>query len=643
MSLLAGGFLIMADGRAVAEGERKDFLSHGPGAAQDAMGESVTALADDVTAIYYNPAGLPYQSIALHAEHTPVFDGGRYNFIGLNYPSRIGAFGFGIIQYAVDGIEGRQNIGDEPTDLSATQTAWYIPYSYKWKYCSLGSALKVVDMNLGGAHGAGWGVDFGALYRRLLNDTKGFKQPTFQAGISVKNLIEPTYTLVEDPETLPRDYKFGMAFTGFTLGRYSRQKNEMVYDRITIASDFAKTPGQQGLISYGIQYSIWDLFPLRMGYSDHLSLGIGYGCYSKPVAFDYSMALTGLGVQHRFSFEYRFSVPVPQAPSLQLISPELYDFQISQKDSDRYRDRFIEKGRSSLNERRYEEALNEFEKAHILDLGSEQIRNFLTRAREGKEQAFVKEKLDLAKKSLNQGDYQTASQSVLQALAVPRSPELKTYLSIFRSQLNKLGQDAIVYFESLREKEMTRIDGAYQEAIRAKDIQIAQDLVDCAATLAPDHPVSVRLTAALPQDRLKIVNSFLTDAGFDASEGKVEESYTDLLRAKEAGDSPLVAQRLQETQSFYDSQHTFSSYENLYQEQLYNRAALHYVKEEYQDCLQDLTTLLEKNAVHEQGQQLKLLLIKKKILQEAYGHETTEVTTIQNAGPAVFNSDGVGR
>jgi len=188
--------VFMADGRAVAEGERKTFLSHGPGAAAAAMGEAVTADPEDVTAIYYNPAGLVNQPGAVHAEYTPVFDGGRYNFLGVHYPSRMGSFGFGIIQFAVDGIEGRQFIGDPPSSLSATQTAWYLPYAYGWKSLSLGAALKVVDMNLAGNKGAGVGMDGGAIYHTDLNDWGPFERPTLSFGTSVKNLLEPSYTLV---------------------------------------------------------------------------------------------------------------------------------------------------------------------------------------------------------------------------------------------------------------------------------------------------------------------------------------------------------------------------------------------------------------------------------------------------------------
>src|ERR1017187_6851230 len=142
-------------------GERKHFLSGGPGAEAEGLGEAFTAVADDVTAIYYNPAGLAYQPGAIHAEYTPVFDGGRYNFLGAHYPSKIGSFGFGIIQYADDGIEGRQNIGDAPTSLSASQTAFFHPYANYWGPWSFGGSLKVLRYNLAGYSDTSWGADAG--------------------------------------------------------------------------------------------------------------------------------------------------------------------------------------------------------------------------------------------------------------------------------------------------------------------------------------------------------------------------------------------------------------------------------------------------------------------------------------------------
>src|SRR5262249_3022652 len=148
-----------------------------------------TAVADDATAIYYNPAGLALQRGSVYAEHTPVYGGGRYNFIGFHYPSRLGSFGFGAVQYATGNIETRANIGDDPGQASATQTAWYVPYGVRWRSLrwgdfAVGVSAKKVDENLAGVRDTGFGLDAGGLFSRNLNDVFFLTRPNFRCGVS---------------------------------------------------------------------------------------------------------------------------------------------------------------------------------------------------------------------------------------------------------------------------------------------------------------------------------------------------------------------------------------------------------------------------------------------------------------------------
>ena len=71
---LAAGFLLLR-GPASASG----FLSAGPGARAAAMGGAVTGLADDQSAIFYNPAGLAGQRGTLMFEHIPINESGAGN------------------------------------------------------------------------------------------------------------------------------------------------------------------------------------------------------------------------------------------------------------------------------------------------------------------------------------------------------------------------------------------------------------------------------------------------------------------------------------------------------------------------------------------------------------------------------------
>ena len=597
----------------MADDEAKTFLSHGPGAAQLAMGESVTAIPNDVTAIYYNPAGLVYQEPAIHAEDTPVIDGGRYNFFGLNYPTGVGSFGFGIIQFAVDGIEGYQNLGDQPTSLSASQTAWFIPYSYGWKTFSLGTSLKIVDMNLAGTHGDGWGVDTGALYRKTLNDWTLFRKPTFSAGLSVKNLIQPSYTMVQDEETLPTDYKAGLAFTSDVFVKYSKKKSDLIYDSVTFSMDLDKTVGQTLIPSWGAEYSFHKLWALRMGYNGDISLGAGFGSKDKPIQFDYSFEMTGIGFLNRFSFEYRFSKGVwGSTPS----DRRFVAFETSREDVGKYKERFLTRGREDLLDQRYGEALAEFENVSILEPDDPSVRELLEQSRKGYEETTVKKGVSSAHESMAAKDTNKSCEKVIDLIRqFPSDPQVQDVLVELKMFLKEQGTEAWGYFGTIVRQELTRIGESFEKAVRREDSARMDLLLSESVTLAPDDPLTIELQARSQGAKDEIVNSCLIKAKQEAKRRHVQDEYFFLWLANQT--DPGSSKVKDEIGNFkeHDLKKTGSgAYDALYVDQLYSAAALHYVKGEYADCWKYLKELFEKDPLSENGNRLKQRLLSRDIL-----------------------------
>src|SRR5258708_2660051 len=96
---LSSGMIFFLASAVGAEGVGENFLSHGPGANAGALGEAFTALADDATAMYYNPAGLPLQPGSGYAVHTPEFRGGRADFVGFQCHLHLARFGVAVVPY----------------------------------------------------------------------------------------------------------------------------------------------------------------------------------------------------------------------------------------------------------------------------------------------------------------------------------------------------------------------------------------------------------------------------------------------------------------------------------------------------------------------------------------------------------------
>jgi len=597
----------------MADNVAATFLSHGPGGAALAMGEAVTAISNDVTAIYYNPAGLFYQAAAIHAEYTPVFDGGRYNFFGINYPSHVGSFGFGIIQFSVDNIEGHQTLGDTPTNLSATQTAWFVPYSYGWKSLSLGGSLKIVDMNLAGATGSGWGADVGALYKRTLNDWEILREPSFSAGLSIKNLMAPSYTLIQDKETLPRNYRAGVALTSDIFGRYSKGKSELLYDSAVLSLDMDKTPGQNAFASSGLEYAFWGIWALRAGYNGNITLGAGYGNKEKPIQFDYSFAITGLGYENRFSFEYRFArLPQAAADSPRRFMP--YDE--SRKDIERYKERFAIRGRQDLLDQHYEEAVCEFENASVLEPSDPSVRELLMQSKEGDDLLRAQRMVQAARQSIEAGDEKESSGEVMNLLRqFPGDTNTQDVLTQLKMFLKQKGDTAWNDFEAREREELARIGRSFEKNVLAGDVDQMRRLLREAETLAPNDPLTLELEGRAKSAKAEIIGSYLHSSRQELKKNRVSEGYFYLWLARQVG--PANENVASEIESF--KQHDLKkrkpeAYDELYWDQLYNSAALHYVAGEYAGCWKDLEELLEKNPMHEDGNRLKQKLLLRDIV-----------------------------
>ena len=105
-----------------------EFLKIGVGARAAAMGNAMSGIADDVTAGYWNPAGLGFAPAAPEVAlmHSEYFAGiAKYDYIGFTMP--IGEnrrFGASVIRLGVDDIPNTLNLVDPNgnIDFSAVET-----------------------------------------------------------------------------------------------------------------------------------------------------------------------------------------------------------------------------------------------------------------------------------------------------------------------------------------------------------------------------------------------------------------------------------------------------------------------------------------------------------------------------------------
>lgn len=176
-----------------AQGVRKysnEFLSIGVGARALGMGNVQSAISSDVTAAFWNPAGLQQlNNTQVGLMHAEWFAGiAKYDYVGIALPlaDRRRSIGISAIRFAVDDIpntlylidpDGNINY-DNVTSFSAADYAFLMTYAQKMGKFRIGGNAKVIHRIVGKfANSWGMGVDLGIQYQNK----------NFSMGLSLKD------------------------------------------------------------------------------------------------------------------------------------------------------------------------------------------------------------------------------------------------------------------------------------------------------------------------------------------------------------------------------------------------------------------------------------------------------------------------
>lgn len=277
------------------------FLNIGIGARATGIGSAFTAVANDVTAIYWNPAGLSQltkREISLM--HTEWIVDTKLDFVAYAQPIGDSAIGFSAIYLSQNNIEGRNEKREITGNLNVSDLAITVAYS-KWltiKGKQLGSAginLKFIRQQIETEQAIGIALDLGFLTRISLHPVPY----PLTAGFSIQN-IGPQMKFIGQPYNLPLTVKAGIGCNIKTL-TLSTDIKQRIYERKTS-------------LAFGVEYFPIKLIGLRLGCSlplvgpdntIRLSAGLGIKIFSLQT--DYSFVPYGnLGNTHRISFSAKF-------------------------------------------------------------------------------------------------------------------------------------------------------------------------------------------------------------------------------------------------------------------------------------------------------------------------------------------------
>jgi hypothetical protein len=303
-----------------------EFLSIGVGGRALALGGAYSALTNDVTAGYWNPAGLSgLQYPQLVLMHDERFAGlVNYDYGGFALPLTANTtLAFSVIRLGVDDIANTQkawtdlnhNGIPEYNEIDYSKISYYntsdwgLYFSYAKRVndeFSYGANLKLIRRGLGDANATGIGFDIGARYLPI---------PNLHLAANIQDI---TTTLVAwntgTNELISPTVKLGSAYV---INVFHGQCSPVFDIDIRFENRKLATNAHLGAFSFdfheGLEYDYQHLFAVRAGYSDIGSLNVGAGIHLPKFDIDYSFAKYNaedqLGNTHRISIMFTMEAP----------------------------------------------------------------------------------------------------------------------------------------------------------------------------------------------------------------------------------------------------------------------------------------------------------------------------------------------
>ncbi len=308
----AAAQLIPALGRERAGTASATFLKIGVGAKAGAMGQAFVSLANDPSALYWNPAGITQlQGTTLQFSYLQYVADISHQFFGLVHQlSPADALGISLIALQTDEMKVTTEVRPFGTGETFRFTDFMIGISYARQLTdrfSAGLTAKYIQENLYTVSTSGFLIDVGTIY-----DT-GWRGSRF--AVSISNFgadLQPRGGITDflgNPVPEPRYQTFPaplMFRIGFSIDLLSREKN-----RALLAFQLDHPNDDAERFNIGTEYRLQDSIVLRAGYRKKELVGgftLGFGL-DLPVKgmnlkLDYAFSEYGpLGNLNRFDLK----------------------------------------------------------------------------------------------------------------------------------------------------------------------------------------------------------------------------------------------------------------------------------------------------------------------------------------------------
>ncbi|MBI1931595.1 MAG: PorV/PorQ family protein [Ignavibacteriales bacterium] len=287
------------------------FLSIAQGSRSLAMGSAFVAVADDPSALYWNPAGITkVEGAGFIVDHTQWIADVKYDFIGLTY--NLGSMGSIGMSFTTSNI-GDMNVTtiDEPNGTGETFSASDVAFSLAWAIqltdnFAIGFNPKFVQQSIWKMSASAIAIDMGIQYitpfdgMMLAMSISNFGTKMKLEGNSALVVYDPDASnsgnngsipayLQTDEWDLPLNFRVGVAYDPIKVDNHE----------LMIALDALHVSDNYESVNLGVEYVFNDMFALRGGYKslflesseESFSLGAGIKQYllgNVSIGFDYA-------------------------------------------------------------------------------------------------------------------------------------------------------------------------------------------------------------------------------------------------------------------------------------------------------------------------------------------------------------------